>query len=257
MWEIRENKINNEKHEIRETEGFQVCVWEEMMNKKILCDGPDISEHNGIVNMKKVRDAGARMIGLRAGYGKGNVDQRYMANAEACYNLGIDPVLYWKSYAYSENMAQSEGKEAVKQAAKFWKKCPIAFAFEHDSVNYARKNGVEISKDMETGLAIAFLKEIQEAGYIPVLYTNKDYIKRYFYTRDIAGELGVLYIWYARSTSQLNREEAGLADMWQYTSLESWPGIAGNVNINHFYYDFRSERNESKIEFDAGQTGRI
>lgn len=216
------------------------------MNKEILYDGPDISKHNGIVNMKKVRDAGAKVIGLRAGYGKGNVDQRYIVNAEACYNLGIDPVLYWFSYAYTEKMAQNEGKEAVKQASKFWEKCPIAFDFEYDSVNYARKNGVAISKYFGTDLAIAFLKEVQDAGYIPVLYTNKDYIDHYFNIGDIASELGVIYVWYARYTSQLKGAEVGLADIWQYSSSGSWPGIEGNVDLNHFYYDFRSEKNENK-----------
>lgn len=38
--------------------------------KKALSKGPDISKHNGNVNIKKVRDAGYKPIGIRAGYGK-------------------------------------------------------------------------------------------------------------------------------------------------------------------------------------------
>lgn len=50
--------------------------------KKALSKGPDISKHNGNVNIKKVRDAGYKPIGIRAGYGKNNVDEKYVSNAQ-------------------------------------------------------------------------------------------------------------------------------------------------------------------------------
>ena len=36
------------------------------MKKQLLYDGPDISKHNGQVNMKKVRDAGAKRVEINA-----------------------------------------------------------------------------------------------------------------------------------------------------------------------------------------------
>lgn len=216
------------------------------MKKQLLYDGPDISKHNGQVNMKKVRDAGAKRVGIRAGYGKGNVDQKYIANAEACFNLDVAPLLYWFSYAYTKEMARNEALEAIKQVSKFWKSCPIAFDFEYDSVNYARKSGVTITKETATAMAIAFLKEVKDAGYIPVLYTNKDYTDRYFSVSEIATQLGTVFVWYARYTSQLTGAETGLADVWQYTSSGSWPGISGDVDLNHFYTDFKVEKADRK-----------
>lgn len=111
------------------------------MSKNVLYEFPDISAHQGIVSMKNVRESGYRNVWLRAGYGKNNVDQKYIPNAEACRNLGMPVGIYWFSYAYTVEMAKSEAVYAVAQAAKFWKKCPIAYDFEYDSVNYARKNG--------------------------------------------------------------------------------------------------------------------
>ena len=61
--------------------------------KKKLYEGPDISEHQGNVDIKRVRDSGCKRIGLRTGYGKNNVDQRYITNALACYNLGVTVLL--------------------------------------------------------------------------------------------------------------------------------------------------------------------
>ena len=150
------------------------------MDKKVLYEGPDISYHNGIVDIKRIRDVGCRCIGLRAGYGKNNVDQKYMSNALACYNLDVDVMLYWFSYAYTAAMAAGEAEYTVAWAGKYWKSCPIAYDFEYDSVNYARKKGVTVSKALATDMAVAFLRQVKDAGYIPVMYTNRDYLQNYF-----------------------------------------------------------------------------
>ncbi len=206
--------------------------------KKKLYEGPDISEHQGNVDIKRVRDSGCKRIGLRTGYGKNNVDQRYITNALACYNLGVTVLLYWFSYAYTVAMAVAEAGYAIAQAAKYWRCCPIAFDFEYDSVNYARKNGVAVTKALATDMAIAFLTKVRDAGYIPVIYTNKDYMLNYFDMDRITAALGTVYIWYARYTSQLPAAEEDIPDIWQYTSTGRLPGVSGNVDMNRFYTDF-------------------
>lgn len=208
------------------------------MIKKELYRGPDISYHNGNVDIKRIRDAGYKRIGIRAGYGKNNVDQKYVQNALACYNLGVDPLIYWFSYALTVEGARNEAKYAIAQAKKYWKTCPIAFDLEYDTVNYARKNGVLITKELATSMAIAFLKKVKSEGFIPVLYTNRDYIKNYFDTRKIANEVGEFYIWYARYISTLPASEVDYADIWQYSSSERIDGVSGNVDMNVFYTDF-------------------
>lgn len=211
------------------------------MEKKELYEGPDISVHQGAVDIKRVRDAGCRRIGIRAGYGKNNIDQRYVPNAQACYNLGVDVLLYWFSYAYTTDMARAEAGHAIAQAAKYWKSCPIAFDFEYDSVNYARKNGVAIPRRLATDMAIAFLQRVKDSGYIPVIYTNRDYLLNYFDMDRITAALGTVYVWYARYTSQLPAAEADIPDIWQYTSAGQVPGVIGNVDMNRFYTDFLEE----------------
>lgn len=208
------------------------------MSKKVLYEGPDLSYHNGNVDIKRIRDAGYKRIGLRAGYGKDNVDQKYVTNALACFNLGVAVLLYWFSYAYTIAMAAAEAGFAISQAKKYWKKCPIAFDFEYDSVNYARKKGIVITKTLCTDMAIAFLKEVKAAGYIPVIYTNKDYLRNYFDMPRIVTELDEVFVWYARYTSSLSSSELDNADIWQYTSTARIPGVPGKVDMNKFYTDF-------------------
>ncbi len=208
------------------------------MAKIILHEGPDISYHNGNVDIKRIRDSGCKRIGLRTGYGKNNIDQKYVINALACYNLGVQVLLYWFSYAYTVAMVTAEAGYAIAQAVKYWKKCPIAFDFEYDSVNYARKNGVVITKELATDMAIAFLQRVKESGYIPVIYTNRDYLRNYFDMERITAELGTVYVWYARYTSTLPESEVNIPDIWQYTSTGRIAGVTGNVDMNRFYTDF-------------------
>lgn len=208
------------------------------MSKEILYEGPDFSYHNNNVNIKRVRDAGCRRVGIRAGYGRNNVDQKYIVNALACYNLDVNVLLYWFSYAYTSAMAEAEADYAITQAAKYWKQCPIAFDFEYDSVAYARKNGVAVTKVTATDMAIAFLRKIKDAGYIPVLYSNRDYMHNYFDMDRITKELDKVYLWYARYTSALPVAEASVAEIWQYTSAGLLDGVHGKVDMNRFYTDF-------------------
>lgn len=203
--------------------------------------GIDISVHNGNVNVKRVRDAGYKRIIIRAGYGKNNVDQRFIPNAEACANLGEPAGIYWFSYALNEEMAANEAAYAVAQAKKYWSKCPVAYDLEYDTVSYARKKGVSIGKAQATAFAVAFLKEVIIAGYIPVLYTNKDYAKNYFDIPEIEKALGQrIYIWYARYTSSISADEKAACHIWQKSSKGKVDGISGNVDINEFYTDFET-----------------
>ena len=206
--------------------------------------GPDISTHNGNVDVKRIRDAGYKRIGIRAGYGRNNTDQKFNRNALACVNLGVPTILYWFSYAYNEQMAEKEAEYAVAHAKKYWDKCPIAFDLEYDSVRYARTKGVNINKDLATRMAVAFLKKVKELGYIPVIYSNKDYLKNYFDMDIITEQIGQVYLWYARYASAITASERNKAHIWQYTSTGRIPGINGNVDINEFYTDFETVSKE-------------
>ena len=218
------------------------------MSKNVLFEAPDISEYQGTVDIKRIRDAGAKMIGLRGGYGKNNIDQRFQPNAQACYNLNVPALIYWFSYALNDEMARNEADFAIAQASKYWKRCPIAYDLEYDTVRYARTQGVNIDKKVATNMAIRFLARVKEKGYIPVIYTNRDYLKNYFDMDTITKKIGKVYVWFAvYGINNLPQKELDLTDLWQYTSSGSIPGVSGRVDMNKFYTDFEIEsvKNES------------
>ena len=142
--------------------------------------GIDLSYHNGTVKFSGVRDAGYRYIILRAGYGKNNIDQAFERYAAACVNLDIPFGIYWFSYALDKEMARQEARFAIEAVRKYRSRCLIAYDLEYDSVRYARTNGVHIDRELATEMARVFCEEVASAGYIPVLYSNKDYLKNYF-----------------------------------------------------------------------------
>ena len=208
------------------------------MEREVLFEGPDISVYQGVVDFKRVRDAGCKMVALRVGYGKNNIDQRFIPNAQACYNLKIPTMGYWFMYPLTIQMAEKEADYACDQMEKFFKRTLIAADFEYDSRRYGRTQGVEIDKPLATKMVIAFMKRVKARGHIPVLYANRDYMLNYFDMEQIAAEVGEFYIWYARyNLAALPAAEVDIPDIWQYTSSGSLPGVNGRVDMNRFYVD--------------------
>ena len=192
--------------------------------------GIDVSQWQGNIDWQKVKGAGVQFAMLRAGYGRNNLDTKFHRNAQGATAACIPIGLYWFSYALNVEMARKEAQYAVELAKKYKITWPIAYDLEYDTVSYAAKNGITITKSLATQMAIAFCEEIKHLGYIPMVYTNLDYLNRYFDRSQLPYDL-----WYAQyaSTASVTDKE-----IWQYSSKGSVPGISGNVDMNHGYKDY-------------------
>ena len=202
--------------------------------------GIDVSAHQGAINWDLARTQIEGVI-IRAGYGKNNIDQKWVPNIEAVRDLSLDLGVYWFSYAYSVDMAYMEGKyAALAVQKKLGTRCvPIAYDLEYDSVTYAAKKGVKIGKSEATQYAIAFLKAVQECGYRPMIYTNIDYLKRYFDWDAIRKAVPDTMLWLAqwRDTKPTAYEDISI---WQYSSSGSVPGITTRVDMDIIYDDLET-----------------
>ena len=194
--------------------------------------GIDLSTHNQVTDWDKVKE-NVDFVILRAGYGKNNIDEKLVPYAAACIKQEIPLGLYWFSYAYTVEMAKKEAQYCIQQAKKYSITYPIAFDFEYDSVRYAERKGVKVTKQLVMDMALAFCREIKKAGYIPAAYTNKDYANHYFDVAQLKKE--GYAIWYAYYNKVCNREDMAL---WQYTDVGSVPGISGRVDMNISYVDY-------------------
>ena len=201
----------------------------------MLKQGIDISAWQGNIDWDQVKNCIEAII-IRAGYGKNNIDQKWVQNAEAVRDSSLDVGAYWFSYAYTADMAYMEGcyaANAVKN--KFGdRQIPIAFDLEYDSVAYAAKKGVKIGRAEATLFAIRFLTAVKEFGYRPMLYTNIDYIRNYFDLGVIRAAIPDLLLWVACWGSE--PKDYNMA-VWQYSSKGSVAGIIGNVDMDEVYVD--------------------
>ena len=194
--------------------------------------GIDLSYANKVINWNQVKEAVDFVI-LRAGYGKNNIDEKLVPYAAACIKREIPLGLYWFSYAYTPEMAKREAKYCISQAKKYKVTYPIAFDFEYDSLRYAERKGVRVTKQLVMEMTLAFCGEVREAGYIPMVYTNKDYANQYFNLTQLKEE--GYAIWYAYYNKVCNRDDMAL---WQHTDSGSIPGISGRVDVNIAYVDY-------------------
>lgn len=191
----------------------------------------DISTFQGAIDWARVKDNVAGVM-IRAGYGQGNIDAKFHYNISECNKWNIPCGVYWFSYAYNAALATKEAEHCLEAVKDYRLEYPIAFDWEYDSVNYCQRNGVNPSPVLANKLAEAFCHKIESAGYYAMLYTNGDFLTRYF--TDVAA----FDLWYAAWTNNPNPEKPPRrCGIWQYggTYID---GINGLVDSNEAYRDY-------------------
>lgn len=193
--------------------------------------GIDVSVWQGNIDWKKVKGNVDFAI-IRAGYGQNNIDKKAEKNVQGCEANGIPYGFYWFSYAYTVEMARKEAEYLIKFIGEHKPAYPLYFDFEYDSVNYANKKGVHITKQLLHDMATAFCETIEKAGFYAGIYANADYIKNKYNTNIFSK----YDLWYAYYQKKCNRS----VNLWQFTSSGSVPGISGKVDMNKCFVDFPS-----------------
>lgn len=187
----------------------------------------DISVHQGRIDFKKVKAAGINAVIIRAGYGKGNIDKKFINNLKGAIAAGIEYIgAYWFSYAYTGDMAAKEADYfndiAVEYKDKF--NLGVYFDWEYDSMNYAKKLGASVNKSLITDMCVRFCKRLTDLGYKPGYYLNLDYSQRFI----DESKLTSFRRWFARYTDTKQAD----CYLWQFTSTGRVSGITGDVDIN-------------------------
>lgn len=203
--------------------------------------GIDVSKWQGKIDWEKVKKAGIEFVIIRAGYGQNNIDEYFERNIKECNRLGIPCGVYWFSYALNADMARQEARYCLAAIKPYKVEYPVCFDFEYDSVEYAKKKGITITKSLATAIADAFLNEIEKAGYYAMNYTNKDFSNKYF---DMT-KLDRYDLWYAWwSVANQPDMKCGI---WQYTSDGKVDGIQGRVDMNIAYKDYPTIIRRAKL----------
>ena len=140
--------------------------------------GIDVSYHNGIIEWETVRKY-VNFAMIRAGYGRGNIDEKFYRNSVECERNNIPYGYYWFSYAYTPEMAIMEADYCCDLITPFSPTYPIAFDFEYGSIEYAKRHGYNLTAEDVVAICTAFLNRVEERGYYAMLYSNIDFLERY------------------------------------------------------------------------------
>lgn len=193
----------------------------------------DVSEHNTVTDWRSVKADGIEGVIIRAGYGRGNVDKKFREHITGALAAGLHVGIYWFSYAYSADMAESEAYYCMNTVSDVvsWKDItlPIYWDFENDSMYFANKCGVDVSRETLVDMAEAFCDALESEGHMPGIYSNLDYERR-FGLLTVAEQNG-WSVWYAQYNYTMDNTVPP-PDMWQYTSGGQVNGISGNVDMN-------------------------
>lgn len=199
--------------------------------RKISYVGVDISKQTGTVNFAGLKAAGVDYVMIRLGgrgYSTGqiSVDENFKENIEGAIAEGLDVGVYFYSQAINQEEVLQEVNFVVQNLDPYRGnvKYPIAFDMEFVANDEARIDG--LSKEDRTTITASFLEGIKAAGYVPMLYGDKEWLIKEI---DLA-KLQAYDVWLAQETDIPDYPYQYA--MWQYSSVGVVNGIKGDANLN-------------------------
>lgn len=208
--------------------------------KKTSYVGVDVSKHTGKINFTGVKAAGVDYVMIRLGsrgYSTGQIslDENFKENIEGAIEAGLEVGVYFYSQAITQDEAIQEANFVIQNLEPYRAKVkyPVAFDMEFVSNDKSRVEG--LSREDKTTVTAAFLEGVKAAGYVPMIYGDKEWlIKEIDMTK-----LQEFDVW-------LSQEE-DIPDypyqytMWQYSTEGVLNGITGNADLNICFVGY-SER---------------
>lgn len=199
--------------------------------KKISYVGVDISKQNGSVSFEGLKAAGIDYVMIRLGgrgYSTGQIslDEKFKENIEAAIEEGLDIGIYFYSQAINQEEAIQEVNFVIQnlEPYKGHVKYPVAFDMEFVANDEARIDG--LSREDRTNIATSFLEGVKAAGYIPMIYGDKEWLIKEI---DLA-KLQNYDVWLTQETDIPDYPYQYA--MWQYSTKGVVNGIKGSANLN-------------------------
>ncbi|MGI5958354.1 MAG: GH25 family lysozyme [Massiliimalia sp.] len=152
-------------------------------------------------------------------------DTSFQTHYEGFTKAGLPIGAYYYSAADTVEFARKEAEFTIGllKGKKF------AFPIYYDIENEQRQGS--LSRDALTEIALTYLNMLRDAGFYPGIYVSRCWAESKLHMSRIP-----YTVWIAQYGSQLTYR--GPADMWQFTSQGSIPGISGDVDLNRCFKDF-------------------
>lgn len=191
--------------------------------------GIDVSEFQGDIDWKKVKESGIEFAIVRVGYrtyGGGEIkfDAKFRENLEGASAAGIKTGVYFFSQAISPEEAIEEADAVLDAIDAYDITYPVVYDWELIYDDDARTDNIPV--DILTDSCIAFCERIKSGGYTPMIYQNK---RTTLFKLDLP-RLNNYDFWLAEYGSKPTYYYD--YKIWQYSSTGRIPGIDGDVDLN-------------------------
>ena len=200
-------------------------------------NGIDVSEYQGFIDWKQVKDAGIEFAFIRIGcrtYDDGGIiyDKRFKENLYSADRAGIKTGVYFFSQALTAEEAIEEADAVIEAIKPFNITYPVVFDWEIIYEDYARTD--EISIDSLADCCVAFCERVKEAGYTPMIYQNTSTLL----SKVDLPRVKEYDIWLAEYSDDDEPTYYYDYKIWQYASDGRVDGIATDVDMNISFKDY-------------------
>lgn len=196
----------------------------------------DVSSDQGKPNWAKVARSGIKAAILRV-HQRYGADSSFEHNYKGCKQNGILAGAYKYSYALTPAQAVEEAENVIEVLNGRGLDFPVFYDLEWKQQRNLGKQAIE-------NIAVAFLTRMKKAGYKVGIYCNYDWHKN-----TLTDTLRKYDCWIANypkkeldngTLQERLRVPVGVG--WQYSECGKVSGINGNVDVDVFYTDYRTEQ---------------
>lgn len=133
-----------------------------------LYPGIDVSVWQGDIDFQRVRDAGKKIVYIRAGYGQ-SLDTYFRANAQKARDAGLPIGFYF--------FVTAENPEQARAQARFFAQIIRTEAYQcRPAVDFEQYGS--LSREELNTIALTFAETLEaESGHLPLFYTNVSSIR--------------------------------------------------------------------------------
>ena len=201
----------------------------EVDGKSVTSHVVDVSKYQGDIDWKAVKNYGIDGAMIRAGirgYGSGEIvaDTNFDTNMKNALAEGLKTGAYFFSEAITVEEAKEEAEFLLNAVKPYKVKLPLVLDLEMIDGDDGRNE--KLSKEEMTKVALAFMKEIADAGYQAMLYGN---IRTSSEMVDLA-QFEDYGLWFAYYSNEIYIPYK--VSMWQYASDGKVDGISTDCDVN-------------------------
>ncbi len=233
-----------------------ICRRESELQEVFYLKGIDVSRWQEKIDWEKVKADGIEFAFIKASQGgsisslkiKPFTDSYFKRNITNADAAGVFCGVYHYLTGVNQEDVIAEAEYLVRVLAPYKNiiKYPVALDFE--DFRYTAHH-----KSLNSVLIRLFTGIIREAGYTPILYANRSFLRKHI---DLSS-LSNLDIWYALYYTPRRRinppSDFSKMTVWQWSNSGSVNGIRGKVDMNVGFYNYADDTKKEPVKDNAEQ----